>query len=721
MLTNNATEKILPALRSGRPEAILQGLDTIHLFGHNNLRTWRELRRLCRHANDAVAYRAGTALAALYRRGTGPAMTPIVRLAPRFAAREGDRDGATLAGGGIANSGRIDLEFARARGPLFQNAFREVHASVQSNASGDANAARVVGEYWRSLLVEMGAGSTETLVWLLGQGDAAAEFALGVLSEIGVPAVAAVPAVETIQSGDASFMLKLRACLALARLQPRRADESALQLLDFLRSPDLSVRRIAIEALNGIRHNLDRVVPAVATAYFSKNESALRDAGRECLTSMGTAALPELLRFLAGEIPGDASHQAPTEPPEKSISAADILELAASVSAAHGAGAIRTILADSPHTNLPERRLTTAVIREVLKRHPDDLNELCAWCAQNAARTLELLQAFADLHGLPAKIEREIARPFILSRLESAQDIELRVTAIHALSGRLEDENLIEDCIPWLSDEDFRVRESAATVLGTAGPLARRAIQPLLNCLKDETIEVRGSAATALAKISPDAGAMFPDLMGAFHLRESQETAGERAGFHLLQHLSDKLADPNPRIVERTLEKIASLGHRGLGLLPALGVCLRNEDLWVRARTLEILMAYGELAGDLKQEVRALYSDPDWYVRQLVMQCLPALGDGGDALPVLLEAAHGDPHEDVRKEAVRSLGLLGAHARTAAPELVRLLADGEQADLHEMAGWSLDRIKATMNANGRGEPTTTAAGGHGAATEQSPI
>ncbi|MCR9144177.1 MAG: HEAT repeat domain-containing protein [bacterium] len=684
MLTNNATEKILPALRSDRPEAILQALDALQLMGQTNLRIWRELRRLSRHSEDAVAFRAATSLAAMFRRGTSPAMPAIVRLAPVFAPD------------------RVDHRFTQLRVGLFHSTFREVHEQLEPEASQT----RQLRNYWRPQLLEQGAASAETLIWLLKRDDCAAEFALRLLAEIGTPAARALDAVEALQSDDVSYALRLQACLALARLAPGRADESALQIIEFLRSPDVQVRRIAAEALHGIEHDLDQIVPAVAAAYFqNQKDGQLRDAMRDCLVSIGPPALPHLIRFLAiglqEEAPensdaaasddaqySDAQAQARTE------GVAQLSALTAEIAGAHGATGLQTMLADCPHTVLSERRLIRGALRAAIQKAPDRLEELVVWSKASPGKTLELLLALIQLK-LPDNLEASTVRPFVLGAVDS-EDVETRIAAIQALGGRIgTDEALIETCIAWLSDPDYRIRESVANTLGLAGPIARKAIQPLLAALKDDAIEVRGAAAAALAKISPDAGVLFPDLMSAFHLRESGETAGKRASLHFLQHLGNKLADPNPRVVERTLEKVSELGHRSLGMLPALKICLRNEDLWVRARTLELLMSYGELAEDLIADVLALKSDPDWYVRQLVMQSLPALGAGVAAVPVLLAAMHADPHEDVRKEAVRSLGLLGELARTAAPELVRLLADAEQSDLHELADRSLNRIKDT--------------------------
>lgn len=694
MLTNNATEKILPALRSERPEAILQALDTIRLLGQNNLRTWHELRKLCRHTNDAVAYRAATALAALYHKGTSPAMPAIVRLAPIFAGSAGKMNNGR--GDQTFSDESIDMVFARSRGALFQTTFHSVHAQAQTAGKADA---RTLREYWRPLLLEMRTESTQLLIWLLGQNDDSAEFALDLLSEIGTPAAAAVPAVTALQSGDASYLLRLRACLALARLDPDRADETALSIIDFLRSPDHRVRLLAADALHGIQHNLERVIPALAAAHLQTNERDLREATRDCLISLGPTGLPVLMRCLAMYFP-DTQNSNDEQPetngieyqdPELLTTQTNALDLAGAVAVAHGAPAVQMILADCPHTNLQERRLSTAITRQVLKEHPHKIAELTEWCGDSPTRIVELLQSLTNLKGLPENVERHNVRPFIVRYLET-KETETRVVAIQALSLRLDEESTTH-CIRFLEDADFRIRESAATTLGSGGPAARKAIQPLLDCLKDDAIEVRGAAAAALAKVSPDAGAMFPDLMAAFHLRENAETAGARASFHFLQHLSDKLASSDPRIVERTLEKIAELGHRGLGILPALKVCLRNEDLWVRARTLKILMTYGDMARDLLTDVRALKTDDDWYVRQLVMQCLPALGAGPSATDDLIHTMNHDAQEDVRKEAVRSLGLLGEDAAEAAPELVRVLADASRSELHTLAEQSLDRMK----------------------------
>ncbi len=637
MLRKDAVD-LMKGLRSDRTDVILRALEVLRENGRKRFGLKRRLKKLCGHESDQVAYRAGIVLGEMYPRAAAAGVPAVVAHEQRFGTSEAPGAAARMMVHNHVSAFLRELEGLK-----------------------PVNARRF--EYWRRQIHDSGREGMRFLMSLMKRGDdETARFALRALGDFEAAASSASGAIRDALPGF-SESTAVQAHLTLARIDPAHASEGALKILEFVRSPDRRARVKAVRALTGVHRHLEEIVPGVGRLLdHDAADGEIIAAVEEYFGKLGPPALEHIVRTGVGKTWGQRAAEL--------IAAPDLIPV---------------ILSEGGSASEEAAEFLAVVLARVLRRHPRELPGLLN---ADGGGLIVVLRALVLLEG---EMKQDVMER--LFKIVDAGGRSIAPWAVLSLRG-CANEATTDRFVPLLEHPLDQVRENACLVLEEGKRKARKAVPTLVALLKDHSVDVRSAAARALAAISPEADAYFPDLMAAFNRPREKDPA--RLEMEFAGHLAGKLADGDPRVVEKTLIKVADLGHRGLSLLPQISICLRNRDLWVRARSLELIRRYGNLARELLPDLLSMLEDPDWYVRQLVMQCLPLLAQD-ESIVAALRTALDDESDDVRKEAVRALGTLGPAASSAAPRLVSVQSTADDAMGREI-NKALLRINATAAA-----------------------
>jgi HEAT repeat protein len=224
-----------------------------------------------------------------------------------------------------------------------------------------------------------------------------------------------------------------------------------------------------------------------------------------------------------------------------------------------------------------------------------------------------------------------------------------------------------------LTDDDARVRRSAAYALGAFGPDALPAHDDLIARLADDSALVRQNAAWALGKLGAEAG-----QEGVAQLRKllkDAEPLVRRDALHALGEVGNPIAHP---AVSAMLKAVGS-----------------ESDGVVRKAAVEALAhLVGPVDKDDAHELYGLLKDKDSETRYNAAFVLAKIG-GADAaaqaLPTLQEALKdSDPH--FQEQAASSLGGFGKDAAPAVSDLGKALTEAVEPDVRRNAAVSLAKI-----------------------------
>jgi len=208
--------------------------------------------------------------------------------------------------------------------------------------------------------------------------------------------------------------------------------------------------------------------------------------------------------------------------------------------------------------------------------------------------------------------------------------------------------------IAALRDEDWAVREEAATALG--GFRDRRAVEPLIAVLRDSDRAVREAAVTALTAIGEPA----IEPLGA--CLQDRNLAVQEYAAAILASIGDA------RVVDRLVASLSSAdwivrmhAARALGrigearAIPALMPLLQDKVKAVREEASGALARLGPAA--IPVLVAALAHE-EWLVR---LHAVESLGKtkSPDAVTPLLHLLFNDRDSSLREDAVRALGDIG--------------------------------------------------------------
>mgnify|MGYP000845429115 FL=1 len=241
----------------------------------------------------------------------------------------------------------------------------------------------------------------------------------------------------------------------------------------------------------------------------------------------------------------------------------------------------------------------------------------------------------------------------------------------------------VSEQIAALSDEDWAIREEAATLLGALKDA--RAVLPLTNALRDSDRAVREAAVGALSslgsvsvpalagcltdpalQVQEAASAILASLADARVLAPLTQALGSRdwiVRMHAAKGLG-RIGDPEtvPALMPLLQDKVKAVREEASSALAAIGVAamaglidaLQHDDWLVRLHAVEAL---GKLksADAVEPLLRALFNERDSAIREDVVRALGAIRDGR-AVEYLV-AVMKEP--GLRLLAVEALGHIG--------------------------------------------------------------
>jgi HEAT repeat protein len=212
----------------------------------------------------------------------------------------------------------------------------------------------------------------------------------------------------------------------------------------------------------------------------------------------------------------------------------------------------------------------------------------------------------------------------------------------------------VAEQIAALKDEDWAIREEAATMLGSLRD--PRAVAPLAWVLRDGDRAVRNAASAALLAIGEPAvttlGACLSDPVLSVQELASAVLATIADG-RVLAPLIKALASPDWIVRMHAAKALGRIKDSG-AVVPLLPL-LQDSVKAVREETSTALAAIGKAA--LPSLLTALIH-PEWLVR---LHAVEALGktQSPDAVEPLLSVLFNDRDRAVREDAVRALGQIG--------------------------------------------------------------
>lgn len=213
--------------------------------------------------------------------------------------------------------------------------------------------------------------------------------------------------------------------------------------------------------------------------------------------------------------------------------------------------------------------------------------------------------------------------------------------------------------IAALRDEDWAIREEAATSLGTLRD--ERAVDPLVTALRDSDRAVRQAAVEALVLLGEPA---VPAL-----IRAAEPSDGElqEAALGILAVIGDAraltpliqaLRSPNWIVRSHAAKGLARIGREAAvaPLLPLL------QDK-VKAVRVEVGLALAALGPAALSELLQALKHPEWLVRLHAVESLGKMKAAG-AVDALLDTLRNDVDAAVREDTVRALGEIGDRRAT---------------------------------------------------------
>jgi HEAT repeat protein len=201
-----------------------------------------------------------------------------------------------------------------------------------------------------------------------------------------------------------------------------------------------------------------------------------------------------------------------------------------------------------------------------------------------------------------------------------------------------------------LKDKDPEVRSSAARMLGSMGPTAIQAVNPIAELLKDKITGVRQSAIDALSKLGRIATPAIRAIVAA-------------------------LTDPSPGVRRTAAQTLGELGPVATPAVPKIFALLNDKDAMVRQSAFEALGELGPIAAPTVPGLILLLKDKDPDARCAAVDTLGRLGSvAAPTVPQLVEFLK-DKDIYIWAAATAALGRLGPVAAPAVPQLVEFLKD----------------------------------------------
>ena len=212
----------------------------------------------------------------------------------------------------------------------------------------------------------------------------------------------------------------------------------------------------------------------------------------------------------------------------------------------------------------------------------------------------------------------------------------------------------VAEHIAALDDEDWGIREDAATALGQFQD--PRSVQPLIRSLRDSDRAVREAAASSLTTLGQPAVLSLGFCLNDPNL-QVQETAASIlatiADEQVFEPLLSALLNPNWIVRMSAAKGLSRL--KDPRAIDTLIVVLQDKVPAVREEACRTIQAIGEAS--IPPLLKGL-QDPNWRIRLRAVEALSLLKPQVAVAP-LMNLVANDSDTAVRQDAVRALGKIG--------------------------------------------------------------
>ena len=212
----------------------------------------------------------------------------------------------------------------------------------------------------------------------------------------------------------------------------------------------------------------------------------------------------------------------------------------------------------------------------------------------------------------------------------------------------------VAEHIAALKDEDWGIREDAATALGESRD--PRGVNPLIEALRDSDRAVKTAATSALTAIGAPAVVDLSYCLQDPDLSVQEAAASilsEIADERVLEPLQSALLSQDWVVRMHAARAVGRLGNTGS--VETLILLLQDKVPAVRDEAIAALVSMGESA---VEPLVAALEDRDWRVRLRATEALCVLKSRTAVEPLVGLVQH-DPDTAVRQEAARALGEIG--------------------------------------------------------------
>ncbi len=563
------------------------------------------------------------------------------------------------------------------------------------------------------------------------------------LGRMGTGAVKTVPHLLQALS-DKEKEVRKETAAALGEIGPEAAEETVPSLINTLADKDEDVRKSAVEALGKIGHPaMSRLIESLGHA-----DANVRAGAAQALDSidpqwpLGEEAVQATDRFIkvltdsfsSGR--GNAAEALGIIGSEQSVPhLVNMLADAEEGVRNTAAGALDKIDPNWPQSKSARQSLqglmklliaNDSEVRRVATEVLDKIDPL--WHRSETARKSLAIFVKALGNTLPtarvaaAEILGKIGPPAVktvpyLLKVSADNDPSVRKAVKEALDkidpvwqqSKTTDKS-ISKFVQELTNEDWRVRNAAASALGQIESASADAIPRLLKMLTDKDREVRRTATESLNKIDPE-------------WRRGKATA------KALPHIVKALADPNWSVRRASVEALEEIGPAAAKAAPYLVKALKDSTIDVKNAAQKALekvdpkgkyreqeepavkvryvpSAFEKALGDIEPKspeaiphlVKKLI-DTDREVRKAAREVLgkidplwPQNKAALEMIPFLVKEGLSDSKWIVRSSAAEALGDFGTAAEKSAPRLQKVMNTDSSIDVRSAAKKALQKI-----------------------------
>jgi HEAT repeat protein/DNA-binding CsgD family transcriptional regulator len=286
------------------------------------------------------------------------------------------------------------------------------------------------------------------------------------------------------------------------------------------------------------------------------------------------------------------------------------------------------------------------------------------------------------------------ASPYTKLKIETA-----RVLA--NLGGGVGAAKAMQALIAALADDDYDVRQAAASSLVQLGQASPEVVQALVAALAADQWPVRQAAASSLVQLGQAAPEVVAALTGAlayaeWRVRQAAASSLGQLGQaipEVVQALSRALTDANGLVRAVAASSLSRLGEAIPEVVEVLTRALADAGSWdVRQAAASSLGQLGQATPEVAQALIRALTDVEWFVRQTAAASLGQLGQAAPEVAQALIGALTDADSwGVRQAAASSLGQLGQATPEVMQALTGALADADD-DVRQAAASSLGQL-----------------------------